>query len=245
TPPGGATEEVRPRFPNGSRYLSLGVYLTDDWKPNNRWIVDGGARFSHFRFRSRSSKNVFVNGAATVPDTKESFSDLTFHSGVTFAPNETFVLVGRVARGFRAPTVFDLGQLGLTGGPDQGIIRDHHNCPRLPCRQNRQLTRSAPWVLMETVEPIHEIADPAARENCPTCIQVRADREANAGTVPRQFSQGSGVPKSPLELGDVFGCLHLELEAPAIGLDKPRTSTGEKAGLLPFRPNQAPKRRLV
>ena len=100
-------------------------------------------------------------------------------------------------------------------------------------------------VVIETVEPIHEIADPAAFENCPTCVQVGADREANAGSVPRQFSQGIRASRSPLELGNVFRRLDFGFETRVVGLDKPHTSTGEKAGLLPFRPNQAPKRRLV
>lgn len=82
----------------------------------------------------------------------------------------------------------DANQFGLAGSPDQGIIRGYHNRPRLPIRQNRQLTRSAPWVLMETIKPIHAIADLAAFENCPTCVQVLADRETDAITVPRQFS---------------------------------------------------------
>lgn len=139
----------------------------------------------------------------------------------------------------------DAKQFGLTGSPDQGIIRGDHNYSRLPRRQNRQLTRSTPWVLMETVEPIHEFADSAALENGPTCVQIRAEREASAGTVARQFSQSIGAPRSPLELGDVLGCLHFELEPRAIGLDKTSTSTEEKVGLPPFRPNQAPERRLV
>ena len=117
TEPGGPATEVRPRFPNGSRYRSLGLYLSDDWKPlGDRLVLDSGLRLSHFRFQSRSNRNVFVNGEPTVPDAKQIFNDLTFHSGFAYSPAKSLVVVGRVARGFRAPTVFDLGQLGLSGG---------------------------------------------------------------------------------------------------------------------------------
>jgi len=115
TDPFSVTDSVRPRFPNGTRYASLGLYLSDDWRPAERLVVEGGLRFSHFRFRTKSAKNIF-NGVPAVPDDTQTFSDVTFHSGLTYSVTESFVLAGRIARGFRAPSVFDLGQLGVTGG---------------------------------------------------------------------------------------------------------------------------------
>lgn len=113
----GVVRHVRPRFPNGTRYQSLGVYLSDDWDAvPKKLLVESGVRFSTFRFRSRSGKNVFVNGLPTVPDATETFSDLTFNAGLSYALAPSLVAFGRVARGFRAPTVFDLGEQGLTGG---------------------------------------------------------------------------------------------------------------------------------
>ncbi|MFQ5816568.1 MAG: TonB-dependent receptor domain-containing protein [Terriglobia bacterium] len=114
---GGVFQQVRPRFPNGTRYQSLGVYVLDDWAAiPSKLLVESGLRFSHFRFRSRSDKNVFLNGVPTVPDATESFTDLTFNAGLSYSLVPSLVVFGRVARGFRAPTVFDLGEQGLTGG---------------------------------------------------------------------------------------------------------------------------------
>jgi outer membrane receptor protein involved in Fe transport len=117
TPPGGTPVEARPRFPNGTRYGSLGLYLADDWElVPEKVLVESGIRFSYFRFHSRASKNVFVGGAPTVPDATETFGDVTFNAGLSYALAPPLVLFGRVARGSRAPSVFDLGELGLTGG---------------------------------------------------------------------------------------------------------------------------------
>ena len=127
TPPGGPAQAVRPRFPNGTRYASLGLYLSDDWEViPEKMRVDAGLRFSFFRFRSRADKNVFAAGVPTVPDSTERFTDMTFHSGLSYAIRSEVLLFGRVARGFRAPSVFDLGEQGLTGGgfevsPDNAI----------------------------------------------------------------------------------------------------------------------------
>ncbi|HEX9760427.1 MAG TPA: TonB-dependent receptor [Candidatus Acidoferrales bacterium] len=116
-PFGGAPTPNRPRFPNGTRYRSLGLYLTDDWDAiPEKLLIETGLRFSAFRFRSFSSKNVMVNGAPTVPDASETFTDTTFNAGASYALRPQVMLFGRVARGFRAPTVFDLGEQGLTGG---------------------------------------------------------------------------------------------------------------------------------
>lgn len=117
TPAGASPEAVRPRFPNGTRYQSLGLYVSDDWSViPEKLLVEAGLRHSYFRFKSRSDKNVFVGGVPTVPDSRESFTDLTFSAGLSYFLLPSFVVFGRAARGFRAPSVFDLGQQGLSGG---------------------------------------------------------------------------------------------------------------------------------
>jgi len=125
TSPSGSVQLVRPRFPNGTRYQSVGVYLSDEWESLvERLLVESGVRFSAFRFRSRADKNVFVGGQPTVPDATETFTDLTFNAGLSYSPRPWLVAVGRVARGFRAPSVFDLGEQGLTGGGFEVSPRD-------------------------------------------------------------------------------------------------------------------------
>lgn len=115
--PGGVPEPIRPRFPNGTRYQSLGLYVSDDWEAlPQKLFFEAGTRFSYFRYRSFAGKNVFVDGRPTVPDATETFTDLTFNAGASYFLRPELVLFGRTARGFRAPTVFDLGEQGITGG---------------------------------------------------------------------------------------------------------------------------------
>jgi len=106
----------RPRFPNGTRYQALGVYLSDDWEVvAEKMLVENGVRSSYFRFRTDAEKSA-RGGAPPVPTATETFRDVTIHSGFSWFVRREWVVFGRVARGFRAPSVFDLGELGLTGG---------------------------------------------------------------------------------------------------------------------------------
>ncbi len=116
TSPEGIASQVRPRYPNGTRYTSLGLYLLDEWGAlKERLQVSAGARFSSFHFRTNPEDNI-INGVPTVPAASETFTDLTFHAGAVLFLNDQTSIFGRVARGFRAPSVFDLGEQGLTGG---------------------------------------------------------------------------------------------------------------------------------
>lgn len=112
----GITSPVRPRVPNGARYTSFGLFLLDEWSAlEGRLRVSGGARFSAFDYRARAADNV-IGGEPVVPDTDASFTDVTFNLGANYALTEQLGAWGRVARGFRAPSIFDLGEIGLTGG---------------------------------------------------------------------------------------------------------------------------------
>lgn len=122
----GVTEQIRGRFPDQARYTSLGVFLLDDFQAaSNRLNVALGARFSAFRYAVRAADNI-LNGAALVPDSTQNFNDLTLNAGATYAVTDELGVWARVARGFRAPSVFDLGGIGLSGGgfevaPDDAV----------------------------------------------------------------------------------------------------------------------------
>ncbi len=112
----GDVTAARPRVPNGSRYTSLGVFVLDDWSLlEDRMQLSGGVRFSYFRAAISAADNI-IDGEPVVPDSEESFSDLTFNVGTTYQLTEQASVYGRVARGFRAPSLFDFAETGLTGG---------------------------------------------------------------------------------------------------------------------------------
>jgi len=126
---GGEVTPVRPRVPNGSRYTSFGAFILDDWTAiDDRVHLTGGVRFSHFRAATNAEDNI-LDGVAAVPTTMETFSDVTFNVGTTVQLSEEASIYGRVARGFRAPSLFDIGETGLTGGgfevaPEEAVALD-------------------------------------------------------------------------------------------------------------------------
>ena len=126
---GGEVTPVRPRVPNGSRYTSFGVFILDDWTAvADRVQLTGGVRFSHFRAATNAEDNI-IDGVPVVPTTKETFSDITFNVGTTGQLSDEASIYGRVARGFRAPSLFDIGETGLTGGgfevaPEEAVALD-------------------------------------------------------------------------------------------------------------------------
>ena len=116
TRPDGVHRAVRPRFPNAARYTSVGFFILEEWSTlADRLQISSGMRFSGFRFAARAKHNT-IDGLSVVADATETFSDLTFNVGATLSLSDATSVYGRVARGFRAPSVFDLGEQGLTGG---------------------------------------------------------------------------------------------------------------------------------
>lgn len=112
----GDVTSVRARVPNGSRYTSLGAFILDDWSLlQDRMQLTGGIRFSYFRAATNAADNI-IGGVPVAPDAEESFSDVTFNLGTTYQLTDEASIYGRVARGFRAPSLFDFGETGLTGG---------------------------------------------------------------------------------------------------------------------------------
>ena len=112
----GVVNEVRPRVPDGSRYTTLGIFLLDDWTAiANRLQVSSGVRLSYFKASTTVEDNI-IDDIPTVPPIDNSVGDITFNAGVTYQLSDEASLYGRVARGFRAPSLADLSEQGFTGG---------------------------------------------------------------------------------------------------------------------------------
>jgi outer membrane receptor protein involved in Fe transport len=109
--------------------------------------LTGGVRFSYFRAATNAADNV-INGEPVVPDTSESFSDVTFNLGSTYQLSDEASIYGRVARGFRAPSLFDFGETGLTGGGFEVTPREAVDLNALigSSAGNDALSTGLPWV---------------------------------------------------------------------------------------------------
>ncbi len=119
---------VRARFPNGSRYKTLGAFGQSvvNLVPE-KLTGTFGVRYSRFGYSQSANKNpLLTNGQASVPSFKTNVGDVTFNSGLVYSVNKYVNLTGSFSRGFRSPNVSDFGSVGLTGigfeiSPEEGI----------------------------------------------------------------------------------------------------------------------------
>ena len=115
----GATVQKRALYPNGSRYVTSGLFVQDeiDLLRGDRGravIARLGGRYTHVGVRTDADANITASGQSLgVVDSEASYHDWTFNAGVTWSINRVVSVQGLVGRGFRAPNLNDLGALGL------------------------------------------------------------------------------------------------------------------------------------
>ncbi len=104
----GTVSGVSTRYPNNSDWRSMAVYAGLRHAVNDKWIINGSARYTHvytyapfdttyfdFEFTEATVKNGATNGSV----------------GVAFNPTTTFKVYANAATGFRAPNVDDIGKV--------------------------------------------------------------------------------------------------------------------------------------
>ena len=110
-PVSGAVEDIRPRIPDGSRYVSVGLFAQDslDLVPG-RLTLRGGLRYGRFTFRTRGAPEFGVDEERVTADA------VTFHSGAVVRLTHSLNATLTASRGFRAANALDLGAIGISGG---------------------------------------------------------------------------------------------------------------------------------
>jgi outer membrane receptor protein involved in Fe transport len=112
----GATTVRRGRVPDGATYRSEGIYVQDAFEiVPGRFRAVGDLRYSGARYRSYASNSPLVNGKPLWPDDSLDTSSVTFRAGLVATPKPGWAITANVSRGYRAPSITDLGTLGLTG----------------------------------------------------------------------------------------------------------------------------------
>ncbi|MGH9788742.1 MAG: TonB-dependent receptor [Candidatus Acidiferrales bacterium] len=126
-PVSGSREAVRPRFPDQSRYTTLGLFYQHGVEViPGRLRLNGGLRYSAVNFRTFAEANLRdALGNPLVPDFSTTLPDLTFNVGASLRVTSTLDLFGTVRRGFRAPNATDFSSVGLSSNgfeisPQQG-----------------------------------------------------------------------------------------------------------------------------
>jgi hemoglobin/transferrin/lactoferrin receptor protein len=115
----GAKVQKRALYPNGSRYVTSGLFVQDEidllrGDRGRALVARLGGRYTRVGVRTDAAANVTASGQSLgVADSKASYHDWTFNAGVTWSMNHVVTVQGLVGRGFRAPNLNDLGALGL------------------------------------------------------------------------------------------------------------------------------------
>ena len=102
------TETVSARFPDGSSLNTYDVYLHDSIDFSDRAQIAAGIRLSAAEVKLSATENS--------PAIKLSNKDVSGSVGVVYSFNDRFDGTANLARGFRAPNIFDLGTLGTRPG---------------------------------------------------------------------------------------------------------------------------------
>lgn len=107
---------VRPRVPNGSRYILAGLFAQDGHELIRKHLrVTGALRYNVGSYRARAEDAPRVNGQPLFPNDSLRVGDFSGRLGVVGTLVEGFNLAFNFSRGFRAPNITALGSTGLVG----------------------------------------------------------------------------------------------------------------------------------
>lgn len=102
--PEGPTEADISSFPDGSQQTSFGVYALGDWRPVSRWLLEAGLRYSSVETDLTETR---FNDKVSVDD-----EGYTGNLGSAVSLSSRLNWTVNLAKGYRAPNLFDLGTLG-------------------------------------------------------------------------------------------------------------------------------------
>ncbi|OAD90109.1 TonB-dependent receptor [Aequorivita soesokkakensis] len=100
--------EIGPaRYPQ-SKWQSMAVYVTDEFKVSNQFTLSAGARYNHILLDAEFDTTFYP-----FPFTEASLSNgaLTGSIGGVYRPNDSWVISANLGTAFRSPNVDDLGKV--------------------------------------------------------------------------------------------------------------------------------------
>jgi hemoglobin/transferrin/lactoferrin receptor protein len=115
----GGTVQKRALYPNGSRYVTSGLFVQDEidllrGDGGQAVVARLGGRYTRVGVRTYADANLTPSGGNLgVVDSEASYHDWTGNAAITWSMNDVLSVQGLVGRGFRAPNLNDLGALGL------------------------------------------------------------------------------------------------------------------------------------
>lgn len=106
----------RPRVPDEARFISSGLFVQNVWEAiPERLRLSGALRYNIGSYRARAADSPVVNGFRLWQDDGLRVADFSGRIGAVARVAKGFNLAFNYTRGFRYPSMTDLGTLGLTG----------------------------------------------------------------------------------------------------------------------------------
>jgi outer membrane receptor protein involved in Fe transport len=106
----------RPRIPDETSYLLGGLFVQDAWQAiPDRLRISGALRYNVANYKVRGADSPVVNGLRLWNDDSLRVGDFSGRIGAVLRVFDEFRIAANYSRGFRTPSITDLGTLGLTG----------------------------------------------------------------------------------------------------------------------------------
>ena len=106
----------RPRVPDEASFNTGGIFIQDQWDAiPDRLRITGALRYSGMAYKVRAPDSPIVNGARLWGDDELSTADFSGRIGAVIRASKALRIAFNYGRGFRYPSMTDLGTLGLTG----------------------------------------------------------------------------------------------------------------------------------
>lgn len=116
SPRTGISTLSRPRVPDESRYLNGGFFIQNGWEAiRDRLRISGAVRYNLANYDVDGALSPIVSGQRLWSGDSLRFRDFSGRVGAVGRIAGGFRVAFSYSRGFRAPSVTDLGTLGLTG----------------------------------------------------------------------------------------------------------------------------------
>ena len=113
-----ASEAIATRYPNGSKWQTLAAYLSHKYKPNSKLTLQSGIRYNYVTIDADlTANNQFYHLPFKAADLQT--SALTGTLGLSWNPNNTFLLKLNATTAFRAPNIDDIGKIF---DPQDGLV---------------------------------------------------------------------------------------------------------------------------
>ncbi|HQX56043.1 MAG TPA: TonB-dependent receptor [Pyrinomonadaceae bacterium] len=106
----------RPRVPDEARFNSAGLFIQNAWQAiPDRLRITGALRYGGVHYSAKGSDSPIVGGRALWASDSLRVADWSGRVGMVARLAQQFRLAFNYGRGFRYPSMTDLGTLGLTG----------------------------------------------------------------------------------------------------------------------------------